>query len=87
MHLHCILCRLDNIEKNQIKYNVGFSFIFIHNNEHVKRNIYVYLFNLIDGMKMRGVKGAANGNAKSRNSVVSCPVVRNVCFCFTLPGI
>lgn len=33
---------------------------------------------------MRGVKGAANGNAKSRNSVVSCPVVRNVCFCFTL---
>lgn len=50
----------------------------------MKRNIYVYLFNLTDGMKMRGVKGAANGNAKSRNSVVSCPVVRNVCFCFTL---
>lgn len=36
----------------------------------------------IDGMKMRGVKGVVNGNVKSRNSVVSCLVVRNVCFCF-----
>lgn len=36
-----------------------------------------------DGMKMRGVKGAANGNAKSRNSVVSCVVVKDECFCFT----
>lgn len=56
----------------------------IYNNEYVKRNIYVYLFNFIDGMKMRGVKGVVNGNVKSRNSVVSCLVVRNVCFCFIL---
>lgn len=32
---------------------------------------------------MRGVKGAANGNTKSRNSVVSCVVVKDECFCFT----
>lgn len=32
-----------------------------------------------DGMKMRGVKGAANGNAKSRNSVVSCSGVKDQC--------
>ena len=29
------------------------------------------IFDLTDGMKMRGVKGAANGSPKNRSSVVS----------------